>query len=81
MGLVVKITESQVKVTAINNLGISEILGVGITTFKDSHTNRIKNIANAVKRLNGTLIKPGEAFSAIKYAGSFTAENGFCPRM
>ena len=79
VGLVVKITESQVKVTAINNLGISEILGVGITTFKDSHTNRIKNIANAVKRLNGTLIKPGEAFSAIKYAGSFTAENGFLP--
>lgn len=79
VGLTVKIAESQIKMTAVNNLGISEIIGVGITTFKDSHTNRIKNIANAVKRLNGTLIKPGEIFSANKYAGPFTSASGFLP--
>lgn len=62
-----------------NNLGIAEIIGSGFSTFYDSHSTRIKNIANAVKRLNGTIIEPGEVFSAIKYAGPFTIENGFLP--
>ena len=62
-----------------NDLGILELVGAGSSTFKDSHTNRIKNIANAVARLNGTLIKPGEEFSAIKFAGPFTSASGFLP--
>ncbi len=65
----------------VNNLGEMEVLGVGYSTFKDSHTNRIKNIANAVKRLDGILIKPGEEFSANKFAGPYTKENGFLPEM
>lgn len=71
--------DPDVQIADVNNLGISDVIGVGISTFKDSHTNRIKNIANAVKRLNGTLIKPGEVFSANKYAGPYTRENGFLP--
>src|SRR3989338_8311494 len=66
---------------SVNDLGITEIIGTGYSTFKDSHTNRIKNIANAVKRLNGILIKPGEEFSANKFAGPYTRENGFLPEM
>lgn len=69
----------RVQLSSSNDLGIAELVGAGTTTFKDSHTRRIKNIANAVNRLNGTLIKPGEIFSAIKYAGPFTAENGYLP--
>lgn len=79
VGLAVDTVEPQVKTADVNNLGIGEIIGVGISTFRDSHSDRIKNIANAVKRLNGTLIKPGEEFSALKYAGPFTLENGFLP--
>jgi len=70
-----------VEMSDVNNLGIMEVLGSGFSTFKDSHTNRIKNIANAVKRLNGVLIQPGEIFSANKYAGPYTRENGFLPEM
>ena len=77
----VDIVEPNVAMSNVNNLGIMEIVGVGYSTFKDSHTNRIKNIANAVKRLNGILIKPDEEFSANKYAGPYTAENGFLPEM
>lgn len=69
----------KIQISNSNDLGIVELMGEGTSTFKNSHSNRIKNIANAVKRLNGTLIKPGEEFSAIKYAGPFDAESGFLP--
>lgn len=75
----VNIVNPDVEMASVNNLGITDIIGTGYSTFKDSHSNRIKNIANAVKRLNGILIKPGEEFSANKYAGPYTAENGFLP--
>jgi vancomycin resistance protein YoaR len=73
----VEVVQPSVKMADANHLGISDVLGVGVSTFLDSHTNRIKNIANAAKRLNGTLIKPGEIFSTNKYAGPYTRENGF----
>ncbi len=79
VGLSVGAAEPIVKTADVNNLGIESVVGSGYSTFKDSHNNRIKNITRAVERLNGTLIKPGEEFSAIKYAGPFTAENGFLP--
>lgn len=75
----VQTAEPQIKLSDINNFGISEIIGVGESTFRDSHTNRIKNITHAVERLNGTIIFPGEVFSSIKYAGPFTSENGYLP--
>lgn len=77
----VNIVKPKIEMSDVNDLGIMEVLGSGFSTFKDSHTNRIKNIANAVKRLNGVLIKPGEEFSANKYAGPYTKENGFLPEM
>lgn len=79
IALTVEVTEPVVKMADANELGIEDVIGVGYSTFKDSHTNRIKNIAHAVARLNGVLIKPDEEFSAIRYAGPFTAENGFLP--
>lgn len=77
--LAVEKSEPKMNLANINNLGITGIFGAGTSTFYDSHTNRIKNIAHAVERLNGTLIAPGEEFSAIKYAGPFTSENGYLP--
>ncbi len=79
VALTVEVVKPKVKISDVNDLNINGIIGAGTSTFYDSHTNRIKNIANAVKRLNGVLIKPDEIFSAIKYAGSFTVENGFLP--
>ena len=79
ISLTVEAIEPVVKIVDVNNFGIEDVVGMGYSTFKDSHNNRIKNITHAVERLNGTLIKPGEEFSANKYAGPFTAENGFLP--
>ncbi|PIT87062.1 MAG: hypothetical protein COU31_04790 [Candidatus Magasanikbacteria bacterium CG10_big_fil_rev_8_21_14_0_10_40_10] len=75
----VTVTEPKIKMGQANDLGISEIIGVGVSTFYDSHNNRISNIANAVSRLNGTLIRPGENFSTNKYAGPYTTESGYLP--
>ncbi|MFH1789532.1 MAG: VanW family protein [bacterium] len=75
----VNIVEPKVQMGDANDLGIKEVIGVGMSTFRDSHTNRIKNIANAVKRLNGTLIRPDEIFSTNNYAGPYILENGYLP--
>ncbi|KKQ40612.1 MAG: VanW family protein [Candidatus Magasanikbacteria bacterium GW2011_GWA2_37_8] len=79
VSLIVDIIEPKVKMAEINDLGIVEVVGVGVSSFKGSHTNRIKNIARAIELLNGALIKPDEEFSSLKYAGPFTLENGFLP--
>lgn len=79
VSLIVDSAEPKIKLADINNLGITAVIGIGTSTFYDSHTNRIKNIAHAVARLNGTIIAPGEEFSTIRYAGPFTAENGYLP--
>lgn len=79
VALTVEVAQPVVKMADANNLGIEDVIGVGYSTFKDSHNNRIKNIAHAVARLNGVLIKPDEEFSAVRYAGPFSAENGYLP--
>ncbi|MCX6781617.1 MAG: VanW family protein [Candidatus Magasanikbacteria bacterium] len=79
ISLIVDSAEPKIKMADVNNLGITSVIGSGFSTFYDSHTNRIKNIAHAVARLNGTIIAPGEVFSSIRYAGPFTSENGYLP--
>ncbi len=79
--LVTQQVEPNVKTGEVNNLGITEPLGTGFSVYKGSPTNRIKNIRNAVKKLNGVLIKPGEEFSAIQYTQPYTLEAGYLPEL
>jgi len=81
ISLTVVVAEPNLKMSEVNDLGISDIIGVGVSSFKGSHVNRIKNIGIAVKRVNGTLVRPGEEFSALRAAGPFTPENGFLPEL
>jgi len=76
---VVDMQEPQLKNADTGDLGITDMLGEGVSTFINSHSNRIKNIAHAVEILNGAIIRPDEEFSALKYAGPFSAENGYLP--
>jgi vancomycin resistance protein YoaR len=61
--------------------GIKEIIGIGQSNFGGSPTNRRKNIAIGVDRVDGTLIAPGEEFSMLKTLGPITAENGWLPEL
>jgi len=79
VGVTVDISEPKVKTADVNNLGITEIVGVGVSDFSGSSADRIKNLTTAVNRLNGTLIRPGEEFSTNKYAGPYDTESGFVP--
>lgn len=81
VGLTVAVEEPKVQMASVNNLGIEGVLGVGVSSFVGSHVNRIKNIANAVKLLNGVLIKPGEEFSTLRFGGPFVEENGYLPEL
>lgn len=69
--------EPNVKTGDVNNLGISESLGTGVSSFGGSPTNRVKNIRAAVNKLNGVLIEPNEEFSALKFLQPFTIDGGY----
>ena len=74
--ILVKESEPAVKTADVNNLGIKELIGVGVSDFAGSHVNRIKNIKNAVAHLNGILIPPGE-FSIVDAIGPVNAATGY----
>lgn len=63
------------------DLGITELVAVGQTSFKGSPTNRRKNIANGARLLNGLLIKPGEEFSLLDALAPFELANGYLPEL
>ncbi|MFA7245475.1 MAG: VanW family protein [Candidatus Magasanikbacteria bacterium] len=80
--LVIKETKPNIKTGEVNDLGISEIIGVGQSRFKGSPTNRIKNIKHAIyDKLNGLLIKPNEDFSLVNALRPFTVADGYLPEL
>ncbi|TAK04298.1 hypothetical protein EPO34_04135 [Patescibacteria group bacterium] len=70
-------TEPSVQTSQGDDLGIVAELGTGTSSFKGSPKNRIKNIKNGVKLLNGLLIAPDETFSLINALKPFDAANGY----
>lgn len=81
IGISMDIAEPTLSNANVDTLGISEIVGVGVSSFRGSHPARIKNVARAVELLNGVLIRPGEIFSTTKYVGPITPENGYYPEL
>lgn len=79
--LTVRTAEPKIKTGDVNNLGIREALGTGISNFKGSPSNRIKNIRNGVNKLNGLLIKPDGEFSLLDALKPFTLEGGYLPEL
>jgi len=74
--ILVKESEPNIKTGDSNTLGVKELIGKGVSDFAGSHTNRIKNIKNAVNHLNGLIIPPGE-FSTIEAIGDVNASTGY----
>jgi len=77
LSLPVSVTLAQISTSEVNNLGIRELLGRGVTTFHGSIANREHNIALAASRVNGVLIAPGEVFSFNATVGDISAATGY----
>lgn len=81
VALTLVVAEPSVKTEDVNDLGITEVLGVGTSSYRGSPPNRIKNIRNGVRLLNGLLIPPGETFSLLNALRPFELANGYLPEL
>lgn len=77
ISLPVDTIEPKIKTSDVNNLGIKELLGQGVSRFAGSIQNRIYNIQLAASRINGVLIAPGETFSFNAEVGDISAASGY----
>jgi vancomycin resistance protein YoaR len=56
---------------------IKDVLGKFSTDYSSSPSGRKANLANGAKKINGTLVEPGETFSVYEACQPFTKENGY----
>ncbi|MBP8591503.1 VanW family protein [Candidatus Shapirobacteria bacterium] len=63
----------------VNDLGIRELLGEGVSYFRGSTAGRAHNITLASSKLNGQLLGPGETFSFNAALGEVSAATGYQP--
>jgi vancomycin resistance protein YoaR len=75
--VVVQRVEAEIGTDSVNDLGILELLGRGVSTYHGSIPSRLHNIALASKRINGYLVKPGEEFSYNAAIGEISAATGY----
>lgn len=61
----------------LNNLGISERIGVGTSAYVGSIPNRIHNVALTTSKIHGHIVMPGEEFSFNIALGDVSAATGF----
>lgn len=67
----------KIKNEDVNNLGIKDLLGRGISTFKHSSVIRNINVEKGASIINNILVKPGETFSFVENLGEVSLEAGF----
>lgn len=66
---------------SVNNLGIKELIGKGVSNFSGSPANRRHNIAAGKNALHGLLVPPGGEFSLVKALGTIDAQSGYLPEL
>lgn len=73
------VTVTMPKYTAehLKEVLFSKTLGESVTSLKNSSSNRNTNIRNAVEKLDGLVLMPGEQLSYNHLLGKRTAENGY----
>ncbi|MDI6778467.1 MAG: VanW family protein [Patescibacteria group bacterium] len=79
--LATNILKPDVSSSDVEQYGIKELIGSGVSNFRGSPKNRIHNIGVGAKRFNGVLIKPGEEFSFIKTLGPVDKSTGYLPEL
>jgi vancomycin resistance protein YoaR len=72
-----RLIEPQITIEDVNDLGIKELVGKGISKYRGSIPNRIHNLSLAANKISGDLIPPGEIFSFNKIIGEIDAAHGY----
>jgi len=75
--LTVAVAPAKVATGDVNNLGIRDLIGRGVTNFAGSPVNRRYNIGVGANTLNGILIEPNEEFSLLDALGAIDDTNGY----
>lgn len=75
--IALKVLSPNVTTNQIGTEAFPDLLGTYSTTFSTSNVNRSTNIRLATKKINGTVIMPGETFSYNQVVGKRTAAAGF----
>lgn len=73
----IKVSHPAIATDKVNNFGIVETIGEGVSTFYGSIPNRIFNISLATSRINGVLVAPNETFSFNKALGDVSKFTGY----
>ena len=75
LNLETQITEPEGSAEELAN--IKDLLGSFTTSFSTSGSNRCKNVSSGASHINGTVLYPGEEFSAYETVSPFTEANGY----
>ena len=70
-------TSSEIQTGDVNDLGIKELIGRGVSRFRGSIPSRIYNVNLAAGRLNGILVKPGDTLSFNDALGDVSKFTGY----
>ncbi len=79
LSLPVTITQPETTLAKTNKLGIVERIGMGESNYEHSMPGRVFNVGLTAKKINNTIIKPGEEFSFNKTLGEVSSRTGFKP--
>lgn len=80
----IPVTQVEPMVTVPDSLrerGITDLVGVGYSTYKTSPTNRIANVNRGFEQFNGLIIEQGAEFSFTGLMGPIDAANGWLPEL
>ncbi len=81
VNLVVDAAKAFIRSDNLSEIGLTDQISVGYSTFTGSPANRQHNIKVGALKFNGTLIKPNEEFSFIKTLGPVDASTGYLPEL
>lgn len=75
--IALNVQEERPRGTAEDLAQVKDILGTYTTDYSSSGGNRSGNVANGCSKINGTLLYPGDEFSATDTVSPFTTANGY----
>ncbi|MDD5589850.1 MAG: VanW family protein [Candidatus Portnoybacteria bacterium] len=81
ISLIFEETEPEISEQTIDALGLTHLLGTGVSDFAGSPSNRIHNIKVGAAKITGMLLKSGEEFSFINRIGEIEASTGYLPEL